>query len=324
MSGKSWSVGIIGCGNIAGGYDERLPAESTLTHMGAFRSRGCFEVLAAVDSRPERLKEFARHWSIPQTFSDSEEMLKHVHPDVVSICTPNETHSALVELALRFRPRAIICEKPLALSVKDARRMVQLCEESGVPLLVNYLRRFDESTQSVAGRIYAGEWGKAISARILYTKGVFHNASHGLNLIHDWFGAVRTLKPLGAVERRSDGDVFGSFFLELERCPSVILEAHSAENYNCFEMDFRFESGRVVFPWHGGGIEISKTEISRIVPTERILGSPHEVLPWTQGKALPNAIAALERVMSGQNVDLGERSALRTIELCEEIRNVSQ
>jgi predicted dehydrogenase len=72
---------------------------------------------------------------------DLKAALRDVLPDVVAVCTPNASHAGIAILAANSGVRAVHCEKPMAVNLADARRMVQVCEERGVLLVVNHQRR---------------------------------------------------------------------------------------------------------------------------------------------------------------------------------------
>jgi predicted dehydrogenase len=67
---------------------------------------------------------------------NSEELLRELRPELVSICTYVGSRPALVEASVRNCAKAIWCEKPLSLTMQEGRRLVELCEENGVKLVL--------------------------------------------------------------------------------------------------------------------------------------------------------------------------------------------
>jgi len=78
--------------------------------------------------------------------------------NIVDICTPTPTHPELT-LAAAAAARAVICEKPLALTVADARRMARACEAAGVPLLPAHVVRWFPDYARAKRLVEAGELG---------------------------------------------------------------------------------------------------------------------------------------------------------------------
>lgn len=120
----SWRVGLVGCGFFA------------RNHLEAWRALGPRALLVAVcDQNPARAEACAREFSA-RAYTSLEEMLEHERLDFVDIVTPPATHRALVERVAAFGLH-VICQKPLAPSLEEARAMVQACREAGVRLMVH-------------------------------------------------------------------------------------------------------------------------------------------------------------------------------------------
>ncbi|MCH7792614.1 MAG: Gfo/Idh/MocA family oxidoreductase, partial [Planctomycetes bacterium] len=125
-------------------------------------------------------------------YADYREMLAVAKPDIVSICTPDETHFAIGMKVLETEGvRGVICEKPLALDVCQARQMAQSASAHEVALLVNYSRRFDAAYQTLRCQIQKGCLGSIQAVSGYYGKGLLHNGSHWLDLLRFMFGEVR-------------------------------------------------------------------------------------------------------------------------------------
>lgn len=111
---------IVGCGNIAGGFDSnRTAAEFPYTHAGAYSRDGRFVLAACVEPDEKRREDFADTWGVPEQFRSIEEASSAgAQFDVVSICSPTPSHAQDVESALRLKPKLIFCEKPVTLSLR--------------------------------------------------------------------------------------------------------------------------------------------------------------------------------------------------------------
>ena len=78
--------------------------------------------------------------------------------DVVHICTPNNAHQAIAELALRAG-KHVVCEKPLSTELADAQAMADLAATTGLVASVPFVYRFYPTVREARGRIAAGELG---------------------------------------------------------------------------------------------------------------------------------------------------------------------
>jgi myo-inositol 2-dehydrogenase/D-chiro-inositol 1-dehydrogenase len=79
--------------------------------------------------------------------------------DAVVIVTPTTTHAALIEAALRAG-KAVWTEKPIAQELSDTQRIVDLWRETGIPVQVGFMRRFDPGYERAKQLIDAGELGR--------------------------------------------------------------------------------------------------------------------------------------------------------------------
>ncbi|HYM84807.1 MAG TPA: Gfo/Idh/MocA family oxidoreductase, partial [Candidatus Dormibacteraeota bacterium] len=79
--------------------------------------------------------------------------------EVVVIVTPTSTHARLIEAALESR-KAIWTEKPIAMDIAGTERVVQRWRDTGLPVQVGFMRRFDPGYAAAKARISAGELGR--------------------------------------------------------------------------------------------------------------------------------------------------------------------
>jgi len=136
---------IIGCGNIAGGFDAlRALEQMPLSHAGAFTKHGRYRILACVEPMPERRAEFMQRWLVPEGYADIAELALHAgRYDVISVCSPTREHYRDVKAAIALKPRLIFCEKPVTPSALQTAELVECCKAAGIVLVVNYTRRWD-------------------------------------------------------------------------------------------------------------------------------------------------------------------------------------
>ena len=106
-------------------------------HMiGAIRAQGG-EVVAVMSSDAERGQHYAADNGIARSYDSVDELLADPAVDIVYISTTNELHRAQT-LAAAAAGKHVLCEKPLALTVADAREMVAACQAAGVVMGTNH------------------------------------------------------------------------------------------------------------------------------------------------------------------------------------------
>jgi predicted dehydrogenase len=230
----SLRAAVIGGGLIGAQLDEP-GASAPLTHAGGYRAAG-FELVAIADCK-ESARNQAKRWGCA-VCADLDEAMGVGKPDVVSLAVPTSERAALLRQALVYRPRAVVAEKPLASSSAEGETIVRSYREAGVPLVVNYTRRFVPLWQRLRG-------GEAMSTTIRYAKGLRHNGTHAIDLCRMLFGECTGYKPLAKKYDHWDDDPTVSAFLAFERCPEVFLQALDERCFTQFEVDVISATSRV-------------------------------------------------------------------------------
>lgn len=239
------TVLIVGCGNIAGGFDMgRPPGFLPFTHAGAYARDNRFKLAACVEPDDRRRDEFMSSWSVPQGYRSIDELLEYDKAfDVISICSPTSCHGHDLEVALRLKPRLIFCEKPVTTSLEQTSHLVQACSQANIPLAVNYTRRWDPAVISLQRDMHAAQWGELRSVSGLYNKGVLNNGSHMLDLLHFLMGPMAIVKVGKPVNDYLDTDPSVPVWLEGENGVPVHLACGHAEDYALFELQLVFSGG---------------------------------------------------------------------------------
>ncbi|MBQ6990810.1 MAG: Gfo/Idh/MocA family oxidoreductase [Clostridia bacterium] len=163
-------VCIIGTGMIANS-----------AHIPSYRHLpDDFEIVGVCDIRPEAAAETAARVGLDKYYTNAEEMLSALKPDLVSVCTPNNFHKPMTILALEHGAH-VICEKPIALTLKDAKEMYATAHRCGKILFANQSMRFradfmaakDMIQKGMLGDVYFSEFAR-IRRRGVPRWGMFH------------------------------------------------------------------------------------------------------------------------------------------------------
>lgn len=241
----SLRVMIVGCGNIAGGFDEgRPPERPPYTHAGAYAADGRFAVLACVEPHDNRRAEFMSAWNVPVGFASIEAALASgIQVDVISICSPTLCHAHDLQMALLFKPRLIFCEKPLTSAVATTQKLIDACTQSNTKLAVNYTRRWDADVLTLQADMQAGRWGTLRSVVAYYNKGIANNGSHMIDLLHLLIGPMRIVNVGSPINDFFAEDVTLPVWLENEAGVPVMLACGHAQDYAVFELQLVFSRG---------------------------------------------------------------------------------
>ena len=237
---------LVGCGRIASGFADGDGTMGIYTHAQAYQACPRTELAAVCDVDAAKAEACVRRWGVPHWFGDPARMLDAIRPDLVSVCTPDETHAPLAFslLSSPHPPRGLLCEKPLATTVAEARRVVALARAAGVRLGVNYFRRHLPNLRAVRDAVRGGEWGAVQSVHGWYTKGVRHNGTHWFDLVRFLLGEVVSVS--GRLAHDPDSaDPGVDAMLELETGACARLTSCDSRKFTVFEMDLMLEKGRL-------------------------------------------------------------------------------
>jgi 1,5-anhydro-D-fructose reductase (1,5-anhydro-D-mannitol-forming) len=124
-------------------------------------------VVAVMSTSEERGKRYAAENGIPHHYGSVEAFLADPEVDVVYISTTNERHKSEVSLSARAG-KHVLCEKPLALTMEDAREMLEVCKQAHVVLGTNHHLRNAVTHRALRRLIKEGAIGKPLAARVFH------------------------------------------------------------------------------------------------------------------------------------------------------------
>lgn len=148
-------VAIIGCGSIA-----------VHRHAPEYANNPNVELVKYYDPSQDRAERLASRYG-GAVASELAEIIRDPSIDAVSVCTSNETHRAITVDALRHG-KHVLCEKPIALSLEEAREMIQAQKESGKILMLDHNQRFLSTHIRAKELIRKGEIGRILSFKTTF------------------------------------------------------------------------------------------------------------------------------------------------------------
>jgi predicted dehydrogenase len=168
---NQYRVGIIGTGGIAKAH-ARYYVENEKT-----------ELVAGADIHAGRLGEFCEAFSLPARYGDYHELLEKEKPDVVSVCTWQESHPEITIACAEAGVKAIMCEKPMGEDLAGPEEMVQVCEDRGVKLAIHHQSRYRPSIVAIRDLLGDSAIGTPVSLVWHTGDGLLNSASHAI----DWY-----------------------------------------------------------------------------------------------------------------------------------------
>ncbi len=185
---------LIGCGFFAD------------NHLHAWRELQGVDIVAVCDLDAKRAGAAASKFGVPAAYSDIAELLAGETLDFVDVATTVEAHRTLVEAAAPF-VRTVICQKPFAETLADARAMVDACERTGATLMVHENFRWLHSFRTMKSIVDGGEIGTPRFARFSFRHGHDHYRDQPYLLTAERFALLDVGLHLFDLARHFMGDV---------------------------------------------------------------------------------------------------------------------
>ena len=162
MPNKQLRIGMVGYGFMG------------RTHSNAYKRLNDFfpvdhrPVLKAVCGRdPKKAKVFADNWGYERVETDWKVLVAAPDIDVIDIGSPNDTHCEIA-IAAAKAGKMVVCEKPLAMNIKEAEAMTRAVEKAGVPNMVWFNYRRVPSIALAKQLVDEGRVGKTFHYRAMY------------------------------------------------------------------------------------------------------------------------------------------------------------
>jgi predicted dehydrogenase len=160
------------------------------------------QVLGVMASTPERSRDVAEAWGVEQAYGSIDEVAES-KADVVHICTPNASHVPYA-VTLMKAGKHVLCEKPLGVSLEDARQASEVARETGVVNTMPFAYRFHPMGREMRAKVQTQEFGAV-------------NLIHG-SYLQDWLLNPKStswrVDPKAGGPSRAFGDI-GSHWCDL-------------------------------------------------------------------------------------------------------------
>jgi predicted dehydrogenase len=333
-------IGLIGVGGIA--ESRHIPAYLKLSEQ--------VEITAVSDVNLERAKEVAAKYNIAEVYEDYHNMLNQV--DAVTVCTPNKFHSEITIASLKAGVH-VLCEKPMASSIKECEEMIAAAEQSGKVLAIAYHYRFMKNSQAAKRVMLAKEVGNPLVTRVQGLRrrkvpgwGVFTNKElqgggslidYGCHLLDLSLWLMGNPKPI---------EVSGSTYNNLSKSPEQVNQ-WGEFNHETFDVDdhvtayVKFDTGasmlletswaaniredaeHVSISGDKGGLEVFPFQLNK-AQHGMLLNSNAAWIPGEDNPGLPQAQNFVNTCLGLEELVVKPEQALQTSQIIESIYRSSE
>ena len=273
---KKLRIGIVGCGQLG------------RWHFDAYRKNSQVEFAAFVDTNVESAERFAAEGT-GKAYASTKDMIANERLDGVSVCTIPSTHRDIV-LDLLEAGIHVLCEKPLAVSVDQAKDMTAKATEKNLLLLTAFKFRYFDEVQKAKELMNSGGLGKIANFRLMF--------GGSIDMAGTWF----------AQKHLSGGGILmdnGPHAIDLIRCLFGEITAVSAAVSNLQDIPVE-DTGRMNFTLANGVTGTAEMSWSLPIPSKTYLeiygengaalldfeGIRYKFKDWNEWKVIPNGLNA--------------------------------
>ena len=311
---RRYSAAIVGLGNVGLRYDlDAKDGDRVTSHARAFASHPGYRLVAGVDPDETGRRLLEKYYRVPSFPDVASLRATGIEPEVWSIAAPTALHASIFDEIIKFRPAAILCEKPVADNLRDAERMVAAAEESGCAVAVNYMRRFEPGLLVLRKKIIDGHLGEIYKGTAWYSKGLLHNGSHLVDLLSFLLGAC------GSVQIIDAGRMWGGYDPEpdlgvLFGGTRVVIQSVREECFSFCQFELIGTAGTACYKEGGHRIELRRTHVDPALPGYRLLDKEPENLATDLKRYQWHSVEALYRHLeSGEALNSSGATALASL-----------
>jgi predicted dehydrogenase len=293
-------------------------------HVQCVRDLG-LELVGVVDPRRESLAEAAKEYGLDdRSLFESPDAVLALKPEVVIVASTAPGHAPLTVKAAEAGAKYILCEKPMACSLAEADRMIEVCAARGAHLAINHQMRVMDQYTTIREILEAPDFGGWSSITACAGNfGIAMNGSHYFELLrwmageapHEvtaWFDGPPVASPRGA----EFSDRAGSVRVSTKSGKRLYLDV-GAEQGHGVRVVYGGRFGMAVADELKGTIHVSvRADEHRALPTTRYgMPSVDRVIEVAPADAVAPSRRVLERLLAERDYPSGEdgRLALATL-----------
>lgn len=202
-----FKVGFIGCGRPLR-TDGATGFGMSHAHAQGYEASPDCVITALADISEENARAFQETHGGDRIYTDYHEMLTKEDLDIVSIATWPHLHTEMVVACAEAGVRAIHCEKPMATTYGDSKRMVEVCDKHGVQLTFNHQRRFGKPFQKARELLREGAVGELVRLEGTCSN-LYDWGTHWFDMMFFYNEETPVEWVIGQIDTRNHSTVFG-------------------------------------------------------------------------------------------------------------------
>ena len=293
------NVLIVGMGGIGYFYDEKLSSKFCYTHYKAFHKNTYFKVIGCVEKNITKSNYLKKNSNL-KVYKSIKLVPKNSKIDIIIVATPTRNHFLSIKECVKYlKPKVILCEKPLAYKLDEAKKIISLCKKNKIKIFTNYIRLSDPSVIQIKQLIKKFKIKKITS---WYTKDFVHNGSHVISLLQFWFGKI--LK-INRILHNYSSNKNNDYLINFNNQQAYVLQGF-AKDFEYFSIEMIGKFGRIRYDYGGEEVLINKREKDYILKSNFILNKKNKIIKNNFNKYQANVVNQLKNYFEGKKYFLSD------------------
>lgn len=312
-------------------------------HMEAWKRMPGVSLVAICDLDLKKVQEAAQTFGIDSVYQDYKEMLSQENIDVLDIITPPQTHAELVAYAAE-QGLDIICQKPLAPTLSEAKDMVAIAQEKGVRLMVHENFRFQPWYRQIKSMIETGDIGDRLHSlsfqlrtgdgwpedaylsrqpyfRTMPRLLVYETAIHWIDTFRYLAGEVKEVYArLRKLNAQIAGEDSGLILFSFENGAEGLYDANRFNEPN--HDNPRYTFGNLLVEGNGGSIRMDmdgNVSLQPLGEAERSIPYHHEAIHFAADCVYATQVHLIQAIRHGTPAETEASAYLRNLNIQEAI-----
>ena len=257
-----YNAAVIGLGLSGYKLDQDKARNIIWSHSKAYFIHSQIKLIAVSDLDQNNYYNFKLEFGEIPFYKNYLDLLKERQCDIVSICTPTPTHYQIIKnIITECPPRLIFVEKPMGNSLEESKLIKRLCDDTGVIIAVNYMRRWDNRYNIIRDYIKQNKLGNVQFIIGYGCTSLLTSTSHVIDLIIEFGGDIKWVS--GELQTdyircvNGQEDHGGIAFIKFHSGAHGVIKGTSEDPYHyMFEISIFFNQGRITISDDGRKIDL--------------------------------------------------------------------
>ncbi len=255
---------IVGFGDIAYFLSKDKKRKKTWSHFEAYNSINETKVYAVVERDQKKIDFIKKKYPQINVFRNINELINSkLNIDIISICSPTQTHFDILNRSLILKPKIIICEKPICETLSEAKKIVKLYKKKKIKIIINHQRRFETNFLIAKQIVATGKIGKVLNINANYTSKIINIGTHLIDCIRMIINSEPKFTYSIFKKNLSKKDPSVSGILYFNNDINCFIQSLGSKYKYIFEIDIIGSKGRIRVINNGKNIEFFQFKRSK-------------------------------------------------------------